>query len=316
MKTVWNILISLIILNISVEGQNNLVLNYSFEDTISCPLVKTEIEKAKHWFQPLPSSTSDYIHICQNYWGAVFSYSVDDAFARIDLFDGTSYNYREYIQTKLSEPLLKNKKYCVEIDVAPNQYGWAVTDAIGAYFSDTLVHQQIPERLDVIPQFHNSSGIIDDTLNWTTITGSFIAQGGEQYMTIGNFTKGNQVNYYQTGWGVGCCCHNIDNVKVYYCGPDTTPEPPIPPLVIPNVFTPNNDGYNDVFEIGNAEFYEIEITIFNRWQQVVFHSNENTFWDGTIKGNQASDGVYFYNITSKLNDKIESFWGSISLFRH
>lgn len=65
-------------------------------------------------------------------------------------------------------------------------------------------------------------------------------------------------------------------------------------LLIPNVFTPNSDGINDLFEIQLYQQKEVEVQIFNRWGQEVFSSRDlNPSWDGTFNGIQCSEGVYF-----------------------
>jgi gliding motility-associated-like protein len=79
-------------------------------------------------------------------------------------------------------------------------------------------------------------------------------------------------------------------------------EPPIIPPVLPvgleatNVFTPNGDGKNDYYEFKLLNIIELELTILNRWGQVVYQSNDvNATWDGKSQdGIDVSDGVYFY----------------------
>jgi gliding motility-associated-like protein len=69
-------------------------------------------------------------------------------------------------------------------------------------------------------------------------------------------------------------------------------------IEIPNVFTPNNDGFNDIFTYKNQEQFDINLEIYNRWGNLLFKSfNEN--WDGTFKGEKVSPGVYFYFIRAK-----------------
>lgn len=72
-----------------------------------------------------------------------------------------------------------------------------------------------------------------------------------------------------------------------------------PPLVyIPNSFTPNGDGINDVFAVVASSLLEFEINIFNRWGEVVFSSNDpNKVWTGDSGNNTeyfSKDGVYSY----------------------
>jgi gliding motility-associated-like protein len=69
-------------------------------------------------------------------------------------------------------------------------------------------------------------------------------------------------------------------------------------LYIPNVFTPNNDGYNDVFAPEGIDVISYQLNIFSRWGQLVFSSTDiNSGWDGTIRGKQAIDDVYIYQLT-------------------
>lgn len=77
---------------------------------------------------------------------------------------------------------------------------------------------------------------------------------------------------------------------------------------MPNVFTPNGDGANDVFAMYNAIFDSFEILIQNRWGNVVTDQKNLTginMWDGTDNGNEkCHDGVYFYQLTGTLNDGV------------
>ena len=65
----------------------------------------------------------------------------------------------------------------------------------------------------------------------------------------------------------------------------------------PNIFTPNNDGSNDVFTLNGENVETLELVILNRWGNVVFESTDiNAAWNGknNNSGNDCSDGVYFY----------------------
>ncbi len=65
-------------------------------------------------------------------------------------------------------------------------------------------------------------------------------------------------------------------------------------LYIPSAFSPNNDGINDLFEIGRVQANIQSIQIFNRWGVLVYEGN--TAWDGRIKGVDAAEGMYVYKI--------------------
>lgn len=69
-------------------------------------------------------------------------------------------------------------------------------------------------------------------------------------------------------------------------------------LEMPNVFTPNGDGFNDLFlpkVINNV--YQANMTIYNRWGVKIFETNNiNNGWDGTFKGKQCDSGWYYWTI--------------------
>jgi len=69
-------------------------------------------------------------------------------------------------------------------------------------------------------------------------------------------------------------------------------------LFIPNVFTPNGDGVNDVFRIVGSEACIQELTIYDRWGRELYHTRTAPFeWDGRLKeGEPATEGAYVYVI--------------------
>ena len=70
-------------------------------------------------------------------------------------------------------------------------------------------------------------------------------------------------------------------------------------LYVPNAFTPNGDGLNDVFGAKGDGIIEFSIQVFNRWGELVFEANDmNKLWDGTYNGLPAEAGVYVYSITA------------------
>jgi len=77
-------------------------------------------------------------------------------------------------------------------------------------------------------------------------------------------------------------------------------------IYIPNAFSPNGDGKNDVFKIYSNIVAHQEIRIFSQWGELIYQtSNMGEGWDGTAKGKSQPAGVYIYAIRLKLTDGTE-----------
>lgn len=90
--------------------------------------------------------------------------------------------------------------------------------------------------------------------------------------------------------------------------------------VMPNAFTPNGDGKNDVFKIPNGKFQRIHrFEVYNRWGKRVFNTVDPlSGWNGTDQDNKklCEQGVYMYVITVELpNKEIKTYKGDVTLIR-
>ncbi|MHC1708503.1 MAG: gliding motility-associated C-terminal domain-containing protein [Bacteroidales bacterium] len=113
--------------------------------------------------------------------------------------------------------------------------------------------------------------------------------------------------------GLGDCIAT-DSIEIFNCSK----------LIIPNVFTPNSDNFNDRFipsPIGDIVNYKIDI--YNRWGKLVYSSVDlEEGWDGTMlnQGSLCPDGTYFYiinytSITYPNNYSENKASGSVTLLR-
>ena len=87
-------------------------------------------------------------------------------------------------------------------------------------------------------------------------------------------------------------------------------------LIIPNVFTPNGDGVNDVWIIDFIEeFPNNVVEIYNRWGELLFHADGyKQDWDGSYNGKPLPIGTYYFVI--ELNDgKTKPYTGPITILR-
>ncbi len=99
-------------------------------------------------------------------------------------------------------------------------------------------------------------------------------------------------------------------IRQIYVEPQTT-------SYVPNAFTPNADGTNEVFRPIVYDVKDYEFLIFNRWGQVIFESNQTLQgWDGRIGGMLAPDGVYVWRLRYRNHLSImEEHIGHFSLIK-
>jgi gliding motility-associated-like protein len=272
-------------------AQVNLVPNPSFEYNTACPSWFSQISYAYPWAMP-SMGTSDYFNSCTS--GIMGVPLNTDGYQKART--GNAYagglmtsGFREYISSSLSSALVKDKYYCIEfyINLADSSFPMPSDSvSVGMYLSNDSVYNSTVGILPYTPQIFNPIiQNINDTINWTKISGLYQALGGESYITIGNFFADEFYfggNYYY-----------VEDVSVIEC---------VDSFFIPNVFTPNNDGINDKFEIKDLP-PNTTTQIFNRWGELVFTTNKSDrFWNGdalALSNIECVEGVYYYIISTK-----------------
>jgi gliding motility-associated-like protein len=122
-------------------------------------------------------------------------------------------------------------------------------------------------------------------------------------------TPKDPTSYVVTGANeFGCMSTDTSIVKIDYSAPTD----------IPNAFSPNGDGLNDVFKVQNIGFRKLLVfQVFDRWGNKVFDTtNPNEGWDGTYKGKPLNVDTYYYLIKLGYeNDAVETFKGDVTLIR-
>jgi len=91
----------------------------------------------------------------------------------------------------------------------------------------------------------------------------------------------------------------------------------LPFIFIPNSFTPNGDGVNDILYVRSDILTECYFTVYNRWGEKVFETQlQSVGWDGTFKGKECQRGVYDWYFKGKCMDGDETeLKGSVTLIR-
>lgn len=306
-------------------GQQNLVYNGDFEIYDTCPSgfsnhaqSSYEIEKCLGWTAPT-YGTSDFFHTCAvgtNVWiptsatGYQYPYSGEGYLGGLmTSFTGGSgednYNgimWWEYLQGQLISPLQEGKFYQIKMAINLAEESFLSLNQLGVYFSESAINSVNTANLNYSPQvtFYNED-YYKDTVNWMFLEGFFEASGGEQVLTIGNFKDNTETDTLRIkpivgGYTFDVTYYYFDNIEIF----DVTDD-----FRLPNVFTPNNDGLNDLWGTGFKDSDYFTITIVNRWGNVIKEGDfDNFYWDGsTEKGNQCSEGVYYYVLKEKKSKK-------------
>jgi len=111
-------------------------------------------------------------------------------------------------------------------------------------------------------------------------------------------------------------CRNTGQIQVIVVCPGTN-------VFVPNTFSPNGDGNNDVFYVRGRGLERVKtLRIFNRWGEVVFEqmnfpvNNALYGWDGKYKGNKPVPDVYVYQLEVFCeNSEIVRFEGNVALIQ-
>jgi gliding motility-associated-like protein len=300
------------LLGIASKAQVNLVPNGSFEEYSDCPLSQDEVYKCIGWQKP-NICTTDYCHVCAptfpggvtvpNYFmGYQWPYH-GQAYMGIGSYVLSSPVSVEYIQCKLTDSLQALHRYRLTFYVSLGDYSVYAINSFGGVVSKIqaiCAPDCTPSTL--IPQV-KFSGHVTDTMNWIKVSGEFIALGGEQWLTIGRFDYNGIGNVSllpvvpdtNPFFPEEYCYYLVDSVSLYDVS--TTAD-----LVnLPNVFTPNGDGTNDIFIMPVFSFFtQQEMRIFNRWgNEVARLSAGSSRWDGTHNGRPCEAGVYYFVFTAR-----------------
>ena len=237
----------------------NMVLNGDFESYITCPgFGQFGLTWINNWTKPTYGSTDYYHSNCPAILPTQQTPHSGSGYCGLIAFNfGTE--YREYATGELTASLIPGGSYDVQFWVSLNDGYIQAVDELGAYLSAS-VPGPYPNALHipVAPQIQNTSGTLSSTVNWMPVSGTFIATGGEQYITIGNFNNDSNTTVTQVG--------NTGSYGAYYFVDDVSVTPHLETVeelsvhavsVYPNPF-------RDVLFISTKKFNEIaEVSVFD-----------------------------------------------------
>ena len=202
----------------------NLVPNPSFEQYNKCPDIISGIEYSpnytsftyiKDWASPAKTGSPDYFNSCApsssyvtvpiNAFGTQAA-RTGNAYAGIIAWDGRNINgnmtidFAEYLQCKLTQPMVAGKRYCVTFfvnnAVSNTSYNFVGIDKVSVNFSKTKPTENNGFSLNLNQHISNNAGsYITDTAGWVKVDGVYAAQGGEEWLTLGWFNNGTPPSF-------------------------------------------------------------------------------------------------------------------------
>lgn len=217
---------------------------------------------------------------------------------------------KEYFYQHLSNPLQAGKIYCLSFYVSRADRNQYAIHSIGAYFSNTVQSTGSIGYINKTPQIVNQNGFITDTINWIQIQGCYIANGGEQYLTIGNFNSNastdtlfvgtnnpdpnypNPINYYSYYYVDDITLIDQSTVGINELDKENNFE------IYPN---PTNSILN--IKSNNKQLQNAKIEIINTLGLLVYFD----VYAPQINISDLPSGIYFLTINNKETKRIIKF---------
>ena len=224
MRTFYAIVFVFILLGLDCRAQPNLIPNPSFEDYENCSsslgTCLTYVYKWDSW------GSADYYNTCNFiFYSGITVLGVPHSFAGgqephtgdayialvpfVNYDDSFHFNYSEYAYTRLDTFLKPNHKYDMKFYVSLADSVWYATSQFGAYFmSDTneiydILYNTPHQMKEINPQLTLiGDGYLTSKDKWMEVKGSFIAQGGEKIMVLGNFRSDSLMDSLFVGGSV------------------------------------------------------------------------------------------------------------------
>lgn len=281
-----------------LSGQN-LVPDGSFELNTACPLAG-DVNYNLYWTNPT-AGTPDYFHTCSS---SSFTSVPNNIMGSQPAFGGAyvgvvtklSSDFKEYVEVALLDSLDSGISYCVSFYVSLAGKSGYATQAPQLYFSNSAISSTVSSNLPYTPQIVDTS-IISDTINWTLISGTYIASGGEKYITIGNFNADSNTPSVFIGFSSTMAYFYIDSVSVVNCvGSIVESEQTFASSII---LFPNPTKQKSTLQFNNYTNENFTLTIFDckgQLVQKIFNITENRV---EIEKQNLTNGIYFYQLQSK-----------------
>lgn len=262
---------------IFAQKQKNLIPNGSFEVYQECPdeYGWFRIGGVAHWKATPPDCTPDYFHECSSkfspqnntcgkiipqegkgFLGLIIRVGHSPIQSTDELF------YREHVQVRLKEPLKHRNRYIFTMHLSLAEYACYAVSKIGVLFTKNPI--LINDKFSAKPQIELN--FIDTKGSWVKVTDTLVAEGGEEYLTLGEFAsfskkdirKVDENPAYEKMFSYHRAYYFFDNLSLHWL--DVLPEPllgepPIPPF---KLTAPAFTGIEKPWQLEPTEFGYLE----------------------------------------------------------
>lgn len=317
MKTLYFFLPIVLWLIAPFVSAQNLVPNPSFEEYDDCPgdfSQSSKEFKVRYW-QSANLGTPDNFNNCSlgeadvpHNWAGVSMAYQGKGYAGIYLWMNSKNNYREYLQSKLNQSMLKDSLYEIEFHFKLSSYSKYSIDRIGLMLTDSLItvkHDQVISAQPTISIIQDSA-LTKETGYWETARQVYRAKGGEQFVTIGNFFDNAATHHYfirftpvQQSMLEKSAYYYIDDVKI-------TPLFGTLHLAdVVNVFNHDTVELDKRYVLRNIQFefnkHVLQPSSFQELDGVVQWMKKNNSAQVILSGHTDDQGSEEYNVTLSIS---------------
>ncbi len=318
-------------------GSQNLVPNPGFESNTGLPTTTGQWALANDWSNAASMNSSpDYFHnlgilggdLPETPIGEVHAFE-GDAVMGFAATGEKGLNFREYLSVKLTQALEPGRAYELSFRITNGQVSAFSNAGLSTSHMGMCVSVDAPVQVGNTPLLDEPTARFGNTIygsTWRFVQFYFEADVAAEYLTIGVFGMDADKDIIdQTGNNPSLAYYFVDDFKMVEVDPVPIHEEVVDPreekneeeveivdvydeyqadFYIPNAFSPDNDGINDVFFPYSKKGYSFEMKIFNKWGELVYTLDETSKgWDGSnVKRNTTSDFFVWQLIYDKVNE--------------
>lgn len=276
----------LTLISITACYSQNLVPNGSFELFTTCPNGSAQLSYTGNW--AFAGASTDYYNACDTTYAASvplnprgFQYaSYGNAYVGMvvlaldEVLDTGNYYYREPAGAFLTMPMTIGLKYFVSFKAALTLNDFeacCATNKLGVLFSTVQYSNANPAPINNFAHVYTDV-VITDSLNWTTVSGSFIADSAYSFISVGNFFDTLNtvvIDYYHNYPLTSAAYYYIDDVKVSTDSLFAIGEEIVNAPITINAFPNPSNGY---VHIQSAESQLMSIELYDLSGRIVYQA--------------------------------------------